>query len=128
MFGKNCKKKDGLQTYCKPCQKSLYVDWYARNREAQKERVRVRKERLRRRAQEKVVDYLLAHPCVDCGETNVLGLEFDHREPAEKECGVNVLVHGGYEWPPILAEIRKCDVRWRPCRVRRTSSVFRPWR
>lgn len=55
-------------------------------------------------------NYLTTHPCVDCGETNALYLEFDHREPSEKVMGIPQAVWAmGFD--RFKAEIEKCDIR-----------------
>ncbi len=60
---------------------------------------------------QKVISYLLEHPCVDCGETDVLVLDFDHRDPNTKHDDIGRLVSLGYSWDVIKTEIDKCDVR-----------------
>jgi hypothetical protein len=59
--------------------------------------------------------HLLTHPCVDCGETDLDVLEFDHREPRKKKFLV------GRAPTPLLArrEIEKCDIRCANCHRRR---------
>lgn len=75
----------------------------------------------RREAREKVFAYLREHPCVDCGETDIAVLEFDHRCQATKELRVSALVCQGYKWDTIKTEIDKCDVRCANCHRRRTA-------
>jgi hypothetical protein len=55
--------------------------------------------------------YLATHPCVDCGETDISRLEFDHRNPAEKVNDVSSM-HSIYR---MQEEIAKCDVRCTSC-------------
>lgn len=69
---------------------------------------------------EKVVAYLLDHPCVDCGETDWQVLEFDHRDAVTKVKGVADLVHN-HSWASVQAEIAKCDVRCANCHRRKTA-------
>lgn len=65
-----------------------------------------------------VSDYLLSHPCVDCGEADVIVLDFDHvRE--KKDCDVNALVYGWSSLARLMREIAKCDVRCANCHRRR---------
>jgi 5-methylcytosine-specific restriction endonuclease McrA len=64
-------------------------------------------------------EYLSKHPCVDCGNSDIRVLEFDHRVPANKE------FHIGYgitskTFDAVRREIEKCDVRCGNCHVRRT--------
>lgn len=68
----------------------------------------------------KVVAYLLQNPCVDCGETDWLVLQFDHRDPTTKTAPVSRLVYLN-SWPKIKEEIDKCDVRCANCHSRRTA-------
>jgi hypothetical protein len=70
--------------------------------------------------------YLLAHPCVDCGEDDPVKLDFDHRDPAQKKGNIGSL-SAGKPWRLVLREIEKCDVRCANCHVRRTAQQFN-WR
>lgn len=72
----------------------------------------------------KVFQYLLDHPCIDCGEADPLVLDFDHRDPAEKHRGVSKMMAGTTSWGKIFEEIQKCDVRCANCHRRRTAEQF----
>jgi tRNA G26 N,N-dimethylase Trm1 len=72
----------------------------------------------RDRNRAKVTEFLLVHPCTDCGEKDVRVLEFDHRK--NKIRGVGEMIIGHFSWKRIMAEIKKCDVRCANCHRRRT--------
>ena len=65
-----------------------------------------------------VLAYLLEHPCVDCGETDPVVLDFDHLR--DKTKNVSALLKS--TWTRILREIEKCDVVCANCHRRRTAS------
>src|SRR5207302_6595194 len=65
-------------------------------------------------------DYLRSHPCVDCGETDIVTLQFDHRDRATKRKEVALLVVQT-AWSIVQTEIAKCDVRCANCHRRRTA-------
>jgi hypothetical protein len=111
---------------CRECYKAWNRAHYERNRaryiaSARRNGVVYRAETLRR-----LVDYLRRNPCVDCGERDLLVLEFDHRDPATKRMPISSMLEG-YGWPQIEAEIDKCDVRCANCHRRRTAHQF-GWR
>ena len=63
--------------------------------------------------------YLDTHPCVDCGQSNKLCLEFDHVRGYKKD-GVRHI----RSIPKLVAEIAKCDVRCANCHtIRHRSSL-----
>jgi len=70
-----------------------------------------------------VADYLATHPCIDCGESDVVVLEFDHRDPGTKLENVARLIHTG-TLAAVQAEIEKCDVRCGNCHRIRTANQF----
>lgn len=61
-------------------------------------------------------DYLSCHPCVDCGESNPLCLDFDHVR-GTKEMNVSKALRKTGTWSidRLLNEIRKCEVRCANC-------------
>lgn len=70
-----------------------------------------------------LIEYLNQHPCIDCGETDIVVLEFDHREPSTKRAKIaNIL--GSWNWETVMIEIDKCDVRCANDHRRRTSEQF----
>ena len=117
-------------SYCRGCQSKYHKEWYQENRERVTARVRANRARTESHVDKVIVRldvrrrrwlHLLEHPCVDCGESDPLVLEFDHR--SEKRAGVNELMRNHRTWPEISAEIEKCDVRCANCHRRRTAST-----
>lgn len=114
---------------CRQCQSDYHRDWYRRNRERVIERVR--RNRVRRQqghsrrtivhldARRRRWEYLLTHPCIDCGESDPVVLEFDHR--TDKRAAIVDLMRNHASWDEIVAEIEKCDVRCANCHRRRTA-------
>lgn len=69
------------------------------------------------------MDYLLAHPCVDCGEQDPVVLDFDHLPGFEKRFTISRAVGASTRsWDSILAEIAKCEVVCANCHRRRTAA------
>lgn len=68
----------------------------------------------------RLLNYLLAHPCVDCGEVDFRKLTFDHvRE--EKRFNLSAASSLGKTREEVDEEIAKCDVRCASCHLVRTG-------
>ena len=67
-----------------------------------------------------VLEYLLEHPCVDCGESNPIVLEFDHVR-GKKYKAVSELMSWDYSLKTLKDEIAKCDVRCANCHRIKTA-------
>jgi hypothetical protein len=115
---------DGLQSRCRDCSRA----WYLENRDEHKKNVRLRNQRVRDDYRQRLGAYLLTHPCVDCGETDLRVLDFDHDDPSQKLDEVVRLAGFGIAWKRVEAEIAKCSVRCANCHRRRTAEMFGYWR
>ena len=116
-------KAGSRQDHCRRCHAAYRRAHYVANRADYIQRAIVQVRGRRAVNRQEIYDYLLRHPCIDCGERDVLVLEFDHRDPALKWKGVGVLVMTK-RWQRVLAEIEKCDVRCVNCHRRRTAAQF----
>lgn len=67
-----------------------------------------------------VFDYLSTHHCVDCGESDVRTLQFDHLNPDLKYDRVANLIFRS-SLATLQAEIDKCEVRCANCHAKRTA-------
>jgi hypothetical protein len=76
-----------------------------------------------RSAVSRAYNYLTAHPCVDCGESDPIVLEFDHRDPSKKRASISKLI-SHVTWAALQREIAQCDVRCANCHRRRTAEQF----
>ena len=82
--------------------------------DARATQMREAQKRFRQRKRARLVEYLRSHPCIDCGNTDVRVLEFDHR--GNKSFGIGNAVSSSHlSWEKILVEIAKCDVRCANC-------------
>jgi hypothetical protein len=119
-----CRNKSKCVRYgtCKDCQRIYESAWYVNHRdERRRYLVKSNKDRARRNA-ELVCKYLEDHPCVDCGEADLIVLEFDHVRGDKSANIARLIYQGGRE--SVLAEIMKCDVVCANCHRRRTAKAF----
>ncbi len=111
-FVKNRSKKDGIGSSCKVCKRIYDNNYYKENPKYRKD-VRKHKEAKVLILKDHVYNYLLKHPCIDCGNTDVRVLEFDHVKP--KLEGVAFIVSNGWSIESLKEEIDKCEVRCANC-------------
>src|SRR6267378_5968581 len=108
-----------LQSWCRDCFAAYGREYYRKNRDAQKARLLRNLKARRADNQRRMIEYLQAHPCVDCGETDIVVLQFDHL--ADKERDVASMLAGSWTWPAIEKEIAKCEVRCANCHRLQTA-------
>ncbi len=92
---------------------------YENNMVKMKARARLASIQNRKRNRKYVDAYLKDHPCVDCGEADVIVLEFDHII-GEKVGNISDACRQGWSIERIQAEIDKCEVRCANCHRRIT--------
>jgi hypothetical protein len=107
------------QAMCKNCQNEYVRKHYQMYRAKY-----IQKARLRNREQTRIngaflIEYLSCRPCVDCGETDIVVLEFDHLR--DKVADVSALSREGYSLEKVKREIDKCEVVCANCHRRRTA-------
>ena len=118
LFPRNIAQPDGLGSQCRKCKKKGQASWYSRNRERHMKNV-ARNNRLQRKIlRALILDYLASHPCVDCGESDPVVLEFDHVR-GNKVAAVARMAASHTPVRKVRAEIAKCDVRCANCHRRR---------
>lgn len=113
-----------LHTWCRDCFAAYGRDYYRRNREAQKARLLRNASATRAENRRRIIEYLSTHPCVDCGETDIVVLEFDHS--GNKVADIATYMNSGRSWARVEAEIAKCDVRCANCHRRKTRATLFP--
>jgi hypothetical protein len=118
------RNRDGHTSRCRPCVNAVNKRRYLNRTDYYRERLKFFNKKLGDDKAEKVFNYLAEHPCVDCGETDPVVLEFDHRDLATKTLAIAQMVERRCSWQRILAEIEKCDVRCANCHRRKTSKQF----
>jgi hypothetical protein len=121
-FNRNGWRKDGLQHYCRDCHRKSVVDAQRNHREAFLKRLRRHNDKKRNETRRLIFEYLRAHPCVDCGEADVVVLDFDHQR--DKKSSISKLIVSNKTWNYISREIEKCEVRCANCHRRRTAEKF----
>ena len=120
-FYKAYTKACGYSSYCKECQHQHYKHRYHYRTKVLKMEWKRYNEQYLERDQRFLVEYLATHPCVDCGETDILVLEFDHVR-GTKRAEISKLVRRLASLADIAAEIEKCVVRCANCHRRKTAS------
>jgi hypothetical protein len=112
-FHKNKRQSDGFQNYCKACAKTRNREYYLSTPHRNPQR-RKSNDEARARSREFIWDYLLKHPCVDCGYANPVALEFDHVR-GTKVSSISAMSSRGIIPESLMEEINKCEVRCANC-------------
>lgn len=122
LFAKKTSAKDGRQSICKECQSEYNKNYYQENSEEIKEKTAPRRDAHKLASKQLVINYLLDHPCIDCGEKDIVVLDFDHI--GDKEYNIADMIRMGFSLDAIRNEISKCVVRCANCHRRKTAKDF----
>ena len=115
------------QVRCKYCQAESNKTHYQNNKQVYLERALTRNARVNTENKQRLYTYLSSHPCVDCGQTDVRVLEFDHVR-GKKSGDISRMVGEGLSWRTIEAEIAKCQIRCANCHRIREGERRGFWR
>lgn len=120
-FPVNRARTDGRNSMCSECKSAYNAAYYLTTRTRHAAARATSRERNRRAAQRLVADYLRTHPCVDCGETDIVVLEFDHQ--GDKVANISDMISKN-GLAAIVAEMAKCEVVCANDHRRRTARTF----
>lgn len=117
-FSWSNKDKNIRNNRCKECQKAYSTAHYKKNKNNYLDKQR----RDRDRNKKFICDYLKIHPCVDCNESDIIVLQFDHKNPNDKKDaseGISRGITDKWSIKRLKEEIEKCDVRCANCHIKR---------
>lgn len=120
-FSKNKSKADGLQGLCKICKGISQRKYYTENKTTYQQQSSIARAARKKLVRQFVIDYLVKNPCVDCGQTDVHVLEFDHVR-GTKVSGIGRMISDGLSTVRVQKEIDKCEVRCCNCHRKATFS------
>jgi hypothetical protein len=122
----NKKRASGVQPYCRPCQSIYQRDDYEKNLLPRKDKIYTTRQTRKVAIRKLLADFYAQNPCVDCGETDLLVLEFDH--VTGKEFGINHAIRDTIAIDRIIEELKKGEVRCANCHRRITAENSNSWR
>ena len=114
------KTRNCFSSFCRKCHNEYNQEYYKKNKPHHLLKVREGAIRSRERIYTWLFEYFKNHFCIDCGETDPIVLEFDHRDGTNKKAEVSVLVKRG-NFLQVKEEVSKCDVRCANCHKKRTA-------
>lgn len=115
-FGKNKRRKDGLQSYCKQCNRIYLRQHYKDNKDYYRAKAHDHRNKLR-----EYVDSLKSEPCTDCHKKfHPVCMDFDHLY--DKIANVAKMVSDGVSMSVLKTELAKCELVCACCHRLRTHS------
>lgn len=118
------KAKNTRQSWCLACFAQYHQEKYQTD-EAYKAKVKISRDKMNTRYRNFMIEYLSEHPCVDCNESDIRCLEFDHLK--DKEFTIELSGRRmGLE--RIKKEIQKCAVRCANCHRKKTAEENNTYR
>lgn len=121
-------KNTKYSSYCKECSREYIREHYLKNKSYYIAKAKRRDNILRQELYNYVINYFSTHPCVDCGESDFLVLEFDHKERTSKESNISSIIRRAKPIYKLIEEISKCDVRCANCHRRKTERENNSWK
>lgn len=116
------KERSIRQSYCKFCQNKRSQAHYQLNKNIYLEKTKKRNQEILNKIQNYVWNFLSTHPCIDCEESDIVVLEFDHIN--DKSDNLSGIIKNKSSLAKVKLEIEKCVVRCANCHRRKTAKEF----
>ncbi|HXS14708.1 MAG TPA: hypothetical protein VN711_01110 [Candidatus Saccharimonadales bacterium] len=123
-FNYKNKSKGIRQSRCKFCTRLQVRDHYTKNRLYYLRKAKKRNIITRQVNRSFIIEFLQNHPCVDCGEKDIVVLTFDHINGRGKITNISDMTHWRFGLSAIKQEISKCQVRCANCHLRKTAKDY----
>lgn len=115
-------------SHCKKCSRKYIREHYYKNKKYYLKKARIRNSKLKEQAYEYICSYFKIHPCIDCGEKDILVLEFDHIDRSSKSADISYIIKNNNTLEKLKREIEKCEVRCANCHRRKTEIENNSWK
>lgn len=126
-FNRKLKNADGLQSACRVCNKRASKRYYKDNKTKHKAIVTERKKLRISENREFLREILESNPCVDCGESDIRILDFDHIKGKKIAC-VTLMAVSPVGLKKLKHEVEKCVVECANCHRRKSQIDQDSWR
>lgn len=114
--------------HCKDCSRKYIQNHYKNNLDYYIKKALKRNSMIKSRSYKFLGPYLLNHPCIDCGEKNILVLEFDHKDRKMKDGEISLIIQKGATLDKLIAEVEKCEIRCANCHRIKTAHENNSWK
>jgi hypothetical protein len=118
-FGYRSRSRGTRHHICRSCTSDYNREWWVKNRVVQMPRIRRNRAKRDRELEQRIWDILFDNACVDCGETDLAVLHFDHLR--DKVRDISTMWRSQRSWKAVELEIAKCEVRCANCHARKTA-------
>ena len=114
-------KRDNVERgHCLDCQRKAQLASHNKHKKRYEERNALRRRKRYLLNTLSIIEFLNNHPCINCGETDLIVLDFDHVRGNKKHNISQMIMH--YSLENLHIEIAKCEVRCANCHRRKTSN------
>lgn len=120
-FNFKYKSRNIRSSHCRNCSRIYIKQHYLNNREYYLTKAKKRNKEIKIKVRTYLWEYLIKHPCVDCGESDPTVLEFDHTR--DKLMNVSSFAREA-SLIKIKKEIEKCVIRCANCHRRKTAKTL----
>lgn len=116
------KIKNIRHSLCKECDSESKKNHYETHKQQYLDKAKKFNGEQRKLNRYKILEYLLTHPCVKCGEDDPIVLQFHHIISSTKKYNVGSMSCMALSWNTIQKEIDKCEVLCANCHVKVTNT------
>lgn len=121
-FFVNSLSPDGFRSECKVCRSRYLKEYQSRSDVKRRRKISLAKYVEKKN---KIILERLKSGCIDCGEKNIVVLEFDHQFGKINNIS-NLRKHGKIS--DLIIELQKCNIRCANCHKRKTATEFNWWK
>lgn len=120
------RKTKRRHSFCKDCHAQYRKQHYLEHKEKYIKKALRWNRKQRQVLREYLFNVLSRSKCVDCGEKDIVVLDFDHLK--DKQFNISLMFRSRYSVEAIEKEIQKCVIRCANCHRKKTAREMNSWK